>query len=651
MKFMKKYGKVAIALVLSLILATTAWATASYRADLDDAEICVTELSGGSKTVKLTAKVAEVLTMDGFTAQVKLPEGWKINAIANSALSFNTNNYNLANGMIAWYSDNAENVKNDLLAEVTIGIPAGTEAGEYEIEFEIIDISRDFGIPWETGMTLTAALTVGEHTDGADDDHLCDYGCGKIADEGCHDADKDGDHACDECGKENVTTCADNAADGNHKCDECGAENVTACGDSNKDHVCDTDSKCAVYTTGDYAHADSDDDTDHLCEYCGVAAEDCSDASDDDDHDCDECGETLSECTDADNDNHCDECGAEIKPEDPTDPTDPEETDPTDPTDPEETDPTECTDDAADGDHKCDDCGAENVTECVDSNKDHVCDTDSKCAVYTTGDYAHADGDDKDHLCDYGCGKVADEGCHDEADDGDHDCDECGAPDVTDCSDTTDDVDHDCDDCGETLSECADADGDGYCDECGEEVEPVGPVNPFVDVIEGKFYYEPVLWAVENGITNGIDDTHFAPLDGCSRAHVVTFLWRAAGSPEPRSEVNPFTDVVEGKFYYTAVLWAVEEGITKGVSNTEFAPNQTCTRGQIVTFLWRYAGEPKAEGTGDAFTDLREGAFYMDAVAWAVENGVTNGMGNGKFAPNETCTRGQVVTFLQRAVG
>lgn len=180
--------------------------------------------------------------------------------------------------------------------------------------------------------------------------------------------------------------------------------------------------------------------------------------------------------------------------------------------------------------------------------------------------------------------------------------------------------------------------------------EEADPANPFVDVQAGKFYYEPVLWAVENGITKGVDDTHFGPGDGCSRGHVVTFLWRAAGCPEPESQVNPFTDVVEGKFYYKAVLWAVEKGITNGVSATEFAPNKTCTRGQIVTFLWRYADQPQADSTGIAFADVKQDAFYTDAVAWAVQAGVTNGVGNGKFAPNDTCTRGQVVTFLQRTV-
>lgn len=173
------------------------------------------------------------------------------------------------------------------------------------------------------------------------------------------------------------------------------------------------------------------------------------------------------------------------------------------------------------------------------------------------------------------------------------------------------------------------------------------PSNPFVDVAQEKYYYDPVLWAVENDITKGVDNTHFGPETGCSRGHVVTFLWRAVGSPEPETNVNPFTDVKEGKFYYKAVLWAVEKGITSGVSDTAFAPDKTCTRGQIVTFLWRYAGKPQPAGTA-SFSDVKASAFYADAVAWAVEAEVTSGMGGGKFAPEATCTRGQVVTFLYR---
>ena len=131
---------------------------------------------------------------------------------------------------------------------------------------------------------------------------------------------------------------------------------------------------------------------------------------------------------------------------------------------------------------------------------------------------------------------------------------------------------------------------------------------------------------------------------------MVTFLWRAAGCPEPKSAETPFKDLKSGAFYEKAVAWAVEEGITKGVSDTSFAPDDTCTRGQIVTFLWRFRGETEPKSTSTPFTDLKSGAFYEKAVAWAVENEVTNGMTATTFGPDETCTRGQVVTFLYRAM-
>ena len=127
---------------------------------------------------------------------------------------------------------------------------------------------------------------------------------------------------------------------------------------------------------------------------------------------------------------------------------------------------------------------------------------------------------------------------------------------------------------------------------------------PFVDVEAGSFYEAPVIWAVDNGITNGTDETHFSPLNICDRAQVVTFLWRAAGCPEPESTENPFVDVPETEFYYKAVLWAVENGITNGVDATHFAPNTDCNRAQIVTFLWRAAGCPEPTSTNNPFEDV-----------------------------------------------
>ena len=171
-------------------------------------------------------------------------------------------------------------------------------------------------------------------------------------------------------------------------------------------------------------------------------------------------------------------------------------------------------------------------------------------------------------------------------------------------------------------------------------------VNPFVDVNENNFFCDSVLWAVEKGITAGVDATHFGPAAACGRAQVVTFLWRAAGSPEPTNTNNPFVDVNEGNYFYKAVLWAVGKGITAGVDATHFGPTLPCTRAQVVTFLWRAVGAPEAAGES-AFTDVTDSAaYYYDAVLWAVENGVTAGMGDGTFGVTAVCNRAQVVTFL-----
>ncbi len=169
----------------------------------------------------------------------------------------------------------------------------------------------------------------------------------------------------------------------------------------------------------------------------------------------------------------------------------------------------------------------------------------------------------------------------------------------------------------------------------------------FTDVPESAYFYEPVLWAVENGITSGTSATKFSPYEGCTRGQVVTFLWRAAGCPEPESSYNPFSDVPSNAYYHDAVLWAAEEGITTGTSRTRFEPNATVTRAQTVTFLWRWAGSPEP-GSASSFRDVPYRAYYADAVAWAVEYGITNGTAPGLFSPAQTCTRAQIVTFLYR---
>ena len=169
----------------------------------------------------------------------------------------------------------------------------------------------------------------------------------------------------------------------------------------------------------------------------------------------------------------------------------------------------------------------------------------------------------------------------------------------------------------------------------------------FVDVATGSYYEDAVDWAVENGITQGTDDTHFSPDGICTRAQAVTFLWRTAGSPASKTHAMPFTDVPVGSYYYDAVLWAVENGITKGTSDTTFSPNMTCTRAQIVTFLWRSEKSPAA-GTANPFADVKSTAYYADAVLWAVKENITKGTTSTTFSPNADCTRAQIVTFLWR---
>ena len=169
----------------------------------------------------------------------------------------------------------------------------------------------------------------------------------------------------------------------------------------------------------------------------------------------------------------------------------------------------------------------------------------------------------------------------------------------------------------------------------------------FVDVATGSYYEDAVDWAVENGITKGTDDTHFSPDGICTRAQAVTFLWRTAGSPKPETRTMPFTDVPVGSYYYDAVLWAVENGITKGTSDTTFSPNMTCTRAQIVAFLWRSEKSPAA-GIANPFADVKSTAYYADAVLWAVKENITKGTTSTTFSPHADCTRAQIVTFLWR---
>lgn len=188
------------------------------------------------------------------------------------------------------------------------------------------------------------------------------------------------------------------------------------------------------------------------------------------------------------------------------------------------------------------------------------------------------------------------------------------------------------------------------CTVCGDSYQETTPklTNPFVDVKPRDYFYMSVLWAVDRKITQGTDDTHFSPGLTCTRAQVVTFLWRSAGQPEPMGQSCPFTDVPQGSYYRKAVLWAVEQGITAGMDEFHFGPDRPCTRGQVVTFLYRAHGCP-GHGGNHYFTDIRSADYYYDAVIWASEQEITSGMDETHFGPARNCVRGQIVTFLYRA--
>ncbi len=173
--------------------------------------------------------------------------------------------------------------------------------------------------------------------------------------------------------------------------------------------------------------------------------------------------------------------------------------------------------------------------------------------------------------------------------------------------------------------------------------------NPFLDVNETHFFHDSVLWAVREGVTDGVTPTSFAPFQHCNRAQAVTFLWRAAGSPEPAGTECLFRDVESGKWYTKAVLWALEQGITNGMGDGTFGIDRPCNRAQMVTFLHRAKGCPASYSAGHPFSDVPSGAWYEDAVLWAVQNGITTGINDTAFAPDGSCMRAMVVTFLHRA--
>ena len=206
---------------------------------------------------------------------------------------------------------------------------------------------------------------------------------------------------------------------------------------------------------------------------------------------------------------------------------------------------------------------------------------------------------------------------------------------------------HTCTNCGDTY----DTDlvparrhewKNGKCQNCGATWP-----TPFEDVPEDAYYYDAVLWAVECGITNGTSATTFSPNDKLTRAQAVTMLWRAVGSPKVGDVEMPFVDVKPDEYYYEAVQWAVAYGITNGVGNNRFAPDASTTRAQVVTFLWRFVGEPQQQRE-NPFTDVSENTWYSEAVLWASVHNITTGMTNTTFGPAITCNRAHMVTFLYR---
>lgn len=174
-----------------------------------------------------------------------------------------------------------------------------------------------------------------------------------------------------------------------------------------------------------------------------------------------------------------------------------------------------------------------------------------------------------------------------------------------------------------------------------------GP-HPFKDVFTSDYYYEPIVWAVANDIVKGTKPDVFDPDSGCTRGQAITFIWRAAGCPRPKAVTSPFLDVKESDYSFEAIMWAVENGIGSEIGEGIFAENASCARAQFLTFLHRSVGAPAPTKREHDFVDINERDFYYDAVMWALEKGITGGIGEGAFGPYTICTRGQVITFLYR---
>ena len=201
----------------------------------------------------------------------------------------------------------------------------------------------------------------------------------------------------------------------------------------------------------------------------------------------------------------------------------------------------------------------------------------------------------------------------------------------------------------------------GSCTRCGEKGTAPAPtptpappttvvVSDFTDVPKNSYAYDAVMWAAQEGITRGTGESVFSPYQSCTRAQAITFLWRAYGCPVVSDTENPFHDVKEGTYYHDAVLWAVEKGIVTGYSHDTFTPDAPCTRAQVIAFLWRSMGRPEAAAADLQFSDMKDSDYFTPAIQWAVEKDITNGLGNGTFGQDSPCTRAQIITFLYRTL-
>ena len=703
MKTAKKLMALFLTLAICFGLCVPALATnelgVTYQATLDHPEL---EVSTEEQTVVLTVKTNKTITLDGVGMEVYCDTGLELAKIENASLGFTAADVNIladkVTGRVSFSTSDAENTTTELLVTLTVTVPANTAAGTYKIGARGINMSRDYGEEWEDDGSAYATLTIKAaeahvHTmvktdakastckeQGNNEYYTC-TGCDKVY--------KDAE------GKTETTVAAETLPLADHTWGEW--TEVKAATETEKgleERVC---SVCGAKETRDIpvlAHTHAMVKTDakastckeqgnneyYTCTGCGKVFKDAEGKTETTvaaetlllaDHTWGEWAETkAATATEAGIETRtCSVCGEK-------------ET--------RETLPLNChtiTFDANGGEVETAsaltgiDCklaslpvptrasytfdgwftAAEEGTEVT---VDTVFDADATIYAHWTYSGGYTGGGSSGGSGGGGGGSATTYVITVES---------AGNGTVT--------ADRKSASKGTTVTLAVKA-GDGYeledltvTNASGEEISVTGKdgkytftmpaskvtvkaafaeieveaENPFVDVAGDAYYADAVIWAAEEGITGGTTATTFSPNAACTRGQAVTFLWRAAGSPAPESSEMPFTDVAVGSYCYEAVLWAVEQGITKGTTETTFSPNDSCTRGQIVTFLWRAVGTPAA-GTANPFEDVAAGSYCETAVLWAVENGVTNGTTASTFSPNATCTRAQIVTFLYRSV-